>query len=467
MMGRHHTLDEQALQYRHPGHTGEAEIVIGLDFGTSASKVVVQLPGLPGDPAYAVDFGDAAHPSMRFLLPTRLWVTPGGECTLCPRSDARLVRDIKLALFAGCEPPENLHDPCHSGVHPEAVAVAYLALVLRRARTWFLTAKRDIVGHLARLNWSVNLGVPSPCIENNAENRRFRRVGTAAWLVSLRACAVTIEHAMDQLRPVTTSPEDWAPNAGGPVCDFAIVPEIAAGAIGYAASALRREGLHLMVDVGASTLDICSFVLHGDAGDDRYSLLTADVQRLGTLRLHRERLGAVRQAYDERAREVSGEYDPLSPVPEDVEPYLLPPERVRAAIRRAEGELGGTCQRMLRRVILDLRRRRDPHAAAWRERLPILLIGGGAESRFFRSLVEDLGGWLTSHVGSKGVTLLPLELPSSVSTAQSEQHRLAVAWGLSHQEFNIGEIIPADRVADIPPRPCRTWEDQFVSKDQA
>jgi hypothetical protein len=95
------------------------------------------------------------------------------------------------------------------------------------------------------------------------------------------------------------------------------------------------------------------------------------------------------------------------------------------------------------------------------------LIGGGAESPFFRSLVEELGEWLASHVGNKGVALPPLELPSTVSTTRSEQHRLAVAWGLSHQEYNIGEIIPADRIPDIPPPPCRTWEDRFVSKDQA
>src|ERR1051325_9653232 len=110
MTERDHMLDEQVLQYRHAGHTGEAELVIGLDFGTSASKVVVRLPGLPGEPAYAVDFGDAAHSSMRYLLPTRLWVDGRGACTLYARPGAQLVRDIKFALFAGYETPDDLRD---------------------------------------------------------------------------------------------------------------------------------------------------------------------------------------------------------------------------------------------------------------------------------------------------------------------------------------------------------------------
>ena len=37
-------FDEHLLQYSHPGQTGECELVIGLDFGTSASKVIIQAP---------------------------------------------------------------------------------------------------------------------------------------------------------------------------------------------------------------------------------------------------------------------------------------------------------------------------------------------------------------------------------------------------------------------------------------
>lgn len=72
-----------------------------------------------------------------------------------------------------------------------------------------------------------------------------------------------------------------------------VVPEVAAQAVGYARSTLRDPGLHLLVDVGATTLDICGFILHQAEGRDRYELLTTTVERLGALELHRERLGAL------------------------------------------------------------------------------------------------------------------------------------------------------------------------------
>src|SRR5207237_728619 len=98
---------------------GEAEVVVGFDFGTSASKVVVQAPGLPGNPAYAVDFGDVAHPSMRYLLPTRLSVAAGGSCTLRGQEPARLVNDIKLELFTDHELLKSNNGPRSQGFSPE------------------------------------------------------------------------------------------------------------------------------------------------------------------------------------------------------------------------------------------------------------------------------------------------------------------------------------------------------------
>jgi len=307
-------FDDHVLQYKQPGMSGECDLVVGLDFGTSTSKVVVQAPDLPGGQAYAVDFGDFAHSSMAYLLPARVWVTPNGTCTL-PRKDAKRedakregakwVNGIKLELFDHDDHDEHLKSACgpkQQGLQPEAVAVAYLALLLRYARKWFLKTKRDVIGHFQTLKWSVNLGVPSRCVEDNEENRRFRRVGRAAWMLSVLEENITIGKAQRELLYLSEAPEYWDRDDDDLTCDFDLIPEIAAGADGYARSPHRLDGVHLMIDVGASTVDVCGFLLHQRAGDHRYSLLTAEVQKLGTIRLYHERIRGMEGVHKRHAQ---------------------------------------------------------------------------------------------------------------------------------------------------------------------
>ena len=322
------------------------------------------------------------------------------------------------------------------------------------------------MGHFKTLNWAFNLGVPSPCIDDNEENQRFQHVGKAAWMLSVMEEEVTISKAQDELRYLLKAPEYWVRDDDGLTCDFAIVPEIAAGAVGYALSALRREGLHVVVDIGAATVDACSFVLHERQGSDRYSLLTADVQQLGTIRLHHERILSIQRAFNKQAEDLRDKHDPLSPIAEDIAPYVLSHEQIVSEVQSGEAAFKKLCTLMLHSVIADAKVSRYPNSPVWSGRLPILLIGGGSESPFFRSLVDDIGAWVASYSGNKGAAILPVPMPKTLSNKMASSHRLIVAWGLSHPALDIGEITPPDRIPDIKPTRRRNWEENFINKDQ-
>lgn len=462
--------DVHALQYVQPvrsrQRSGECELVVGFDFGTSATKVIVQAPDLQGSPGFAVDFGRFSHPSHPCLLPSRIWRTPDDVFSLEPIPDGRMIGDLKLRLFAkqGQWPGDQNESP--SQIDALTAATAFLALGLRHTRKWLLEKKQDLFVYFDQLIWSVNLGVPSPCVEDNPEQAFFRQAGQAAWMLStLPETKISVNRIVAELEQAR-EPDYW--DEHDPLaCDFEIVPEIAAGAVGYALSDLRREGLHLMVDVGASTVDVCSFVLHAPEGSDRYSLLTADVQMVGAIRVHLERINALQRMIDIQAQKLRTGHDPSEPISENVEPYLPCSKIMRADMEEAEDRLQNTCMSIIRRVIWTTKRCRDPNASAWKAaRLPILLIGGGCRLPFYSKALHRLDRWLKANVGNKGILLLEAPVPEPLSQQMTDYHRLAVAWGLSHRALDIGEITPADKIEDIESNESNIMSPNFIDKEQ-
>lgn len=474
-----HTL----LQYRQPGRREPLDLVIGLDFGTSASKVVVQAPERKDILPVAVDFQQHSHSSMSILAPTKLVVHSNGRCTLPRKGDdssdqASVIGDIKVDLFDRSRPLQSSRGPAHYNIDPESAAVAYMALLFRQARRWLLEFRSDVFRQHSKLNWSVNLGVPSPTTaagklqpEASQENERFGRVGKAAWMLSVVEGDITIEKAERELTYLNVEcPHYWDDDPDGFVCDFGIVPEVVAAAIGYAQSDQRRDGVHIVVDVGAATVDVCSFRLNSAHDTDRYNLLTSDVKQLGTIRLHQSRIEAIGELHARLAQRLRDDHDPLVPIADELEKYLPSRDDLDDAVRRSISELSDDCQRVLGRVVYDLKVNRVPRQDPLWQRgnhLSVLLTGGGAAMTFYKDAIEALNEWLTgSYLENDGIRVTHVPIPNSLGRDDDERRRLAVAWGLSHRILDIGEVTPADCIPNIDPPKFVDRTDAFVSKDQ-
>lgn len=134
------------------------DLVIGLDFGTAATKVVVRSPFYAGGRAVAVSFGDLGHRTSPYLLPTRVWSRPDGEFSLEPRGKGAWLTGLKLSLMdLGSAPSQAGHlDDEATRLVP---VVGYLALVLAETRARVLATERDTYGRFD-VRWTLNLGTP-------------------------------------------------------------------------------------------------------------------------------------------------------------------------------------------------------------------------------------------------------------------------------------------------------------------
>lgn len=161
---------------------------------------------------------------------------------------------------------------------------------------------------------------------------------------------------------------------------LAIVPEFAAQMTGYAKSPKRNEGLHLLVDCGAGTLDVVIFNVHRNAHEhvDQFPIFASAVKPLGTHYLMANRLAAFDSVYH------WNDTDLVPSLPE-LARRLKCPQR---ELQDRDNDFRDRVAAVVNEVLAVTKARRYPTSPAWREGLPVFLTGGGAVCVVFREAIH-------------------------------------------------------------------------------
>jgi len=432
----HDTASVQILKnYVERSHTGFYPIdknnltsaVIGFDFGTSSTKIVVQLPHVMGGVSAALPvpecFRADNHPH---LWATCIYFSQKTRAFSLERQQGfEKITGIKTQLM-GLDFLD-LTDRQANGLSPEILATAFVALILRVTVGW---AVGDTFKETTSegLRWSVNMGVPAVTLDNEKQKKLFSAVLSASWLLASSRDPVTIEtitnyHARS-VKMGTPSELSSFKDAG-----LTLIPEIVAASVGFIKSNLASEGLYVMVDVGASTLDASAFDLSRDEhGIWDYKIYTADVRLFGVFAT-----------------------------------------KWIEKIKVKDTDLLDACSVMLRRVVWRSRIKESTRSVAWSTKLPVLICGGGRDMELYRKAISSINDLLRKNPEASGIEPMTVPLPVNLTVDVSENsfHRLAVAWGLSFEEFEFGEIFTPSYIDDFEYQDHNSsWEDRFIDKDQ-
>lgn len=261
------------------------DMFIGLDFGTSCSKVVIRDSNRRDH--YAVPFFEIGADNP-FLLPSHIFIDSDGRYYLddhnVPDRALSIIRDLKLTLM---QDPRNVLYMIH--------ATAYLALVTRHARGWLLSTYRDTYKSTG-ITWGLNLGLPAERSEDEYLSRRFQTLALAAANLAGRPGEITQETAAQYINFATRALNDESPETLG----FSIwpdmvgvYPEIAAQVIGFVESErwdADSKPFVTLIDIGAGTVDVSFFSIE-KRGERRFRFFQNKVAENGVMNLHRERIG--------------------------------------------------------------------------------------------------------------------------------------------------------------------------------
>lgn len=403
-----------------PGYEGGRvlRVRMGIDFGTSYTKVALRVR----DKVLFVNWKGVRKGKELYLLP--------GEISHFHDDRTRLGRAPGVSDVQGSLKSPFLALKSRPKIAYQSSTV-FLAWVMRYARAWLYRYHPELIQGRT-LAWTVNIGAATDPWSRCSIVSSYREVVTCAWQLSQVSGELTLNAAKELLRGRQCVPEG--------LDDVNVIPEFVAQILGYVKSPQRLDGLHLLVDVGAGTLDVAAFNIYRNPREqaDRYPIFEGSVDSLGTHVLMGARLSTAVSDI------VGWEDDGEVPTPEKlVELTDLDISAVKVIDHGFERIVAQKIASVLQRT----RQKRYPGAREWKHGLRVFLAGGGSHCSIYRRSV-------LKAFESLGVKALLTDFPALDSLDQlkdSDFHRLSVAYGLTYDADSIGTIVRPQDIEDIKP----------------
>jgi len=346
--------------------TPEVDLTLGIDFGTSCTKVVIGDHGWLGL-SYAVPVGIGNNGLERFLRATQV------------AAGRQVETNLKMRLM---ENPES--------IELRDLVVLYLAGVIRDSISWFSAEKAGRYKN-RKVIWSLNLGFAAKRIDDGPLVQAYKEVANLAAELGPSDHPLNLA-SVSELR---ANPAADPSIRIIPVNRIALYPEIAAQLAGYINSPYRAQGNLILIDVGAGTLDVSTVILHSNKVEDIVSFHVCEVEPLGALKLLQARLSAIENVALGSVRKGLAEYQSGTvPIPDNL-PELLGGRRAGRACVNAFEEASRNFADEAIRVATTVASRfrmlqRDAHANTsfdpWPGQLRFFFAGGGSRLDFYRRL---------------------------------------------------------------------------------
>lgn len=411
-------ISDWACQY--PGrHHEETELIIGLDFGTSYTKVVI---GNVSD-HYAIPLNPNSQE--KYLLPGIFSILDDDRCVLgnIESSKCRL-ENLKIAL---------LDDKLHT--EEKTAIIIYIALVLRKSRNWIMTEKVNIFKEKL-LDWYINIGVPTDSYHNTKLNNQYKEIVRMAWVLSILPLQITWNMTINLVNSFYQYEKKINKKDLMHDDKIGIFPEFVAQIAGYVRSPSKKDDLHLLIDIGAGTVDITTFNVYHTEGEPLYPVFARKVSKHGTVYLMRHRL--------KYSGNDSLQWSPFKKAPSSSE-FARMTGTPLETIKKADKIFKNNLSALITSRLTYTKKQRHPLSKTWRKGVPTFLCGGGSYCDTYRQIIQSVSSHYPLII--ENLPQLPnLEAPE---LPRENYHRLSVAVGLSFNIDDIGVIKLEHEIEDL------------------
>lgn len=399
-------------------------VVMGLDFGTSCSKVVIRIPGMGiiTPIKFQTDNGNS------YLHPTKIYSTEDGELFINATTGATESYNLKIPFIKRAGINETDVNTTAQEEEKEK-AVGYLAYVIGLSRRYFMEQHRETIKYF-KIDWNLNIGIPSAGFDNENEMEIFKELALAAWWVSTQESNITSELVLEGIQRAASI--DYSLDIHRDAVN--VVPEIIAQVSGYAKSDQGKDGLYILIDIGASTLDVSTFIIEEKEEEIHYKFCSAITSALGAYELHLRRL-SIFEKFKGFTLIDSLTNEPMSPVPEILSDYLSPENVLKLKEPyEEEEEIARECRKVIRKSWKMAKDGEERNHPDFKQGITTFLCGGGHKLRFYNMAVKEIDYDFTYNQNFGSFRLIELPTPGTLKSQgidTEDYHRISVAYGLS------------------------------------
>jgi len=409
--------------------TGKKRLVIGLDFGAAFSKVMI------GDcrVKYAVPFTEFAQPDNQYLLPSILNIDENNLCRLSSAANANsTASNLKLPLLDDTGTDEDM-----------LWLAAYLALVFRASTGWLLEHYKKRYGH-CELLWSINASLPLDSASDSELSGIYQQVLHTAWIISVLPGPITLNR-VEQYRSANANAFDAFPVVYRSKIitknSINTFPVCSAQICGYVHSQNCSNDLHMLIDVGAGTINIATFMVENTqqvTGENKCTLYACAVEPIGVNYLLKRRYENL-QLPDE-------EINLFKDIPDNYT-FSQTHELTEKDIKFADTLYSGDAARLINKIMNITKNQYCPDSGSWQSGVKTFTYGGGAHLEIVQNIIDRLENKLPPHKISS-IKLDPPDDLIAENLPADSYDRLSVAYGLSYEVDEIERVTKKEFIED-------------------
>lgn len=446
------------------GHRGRPlRINLGIDLGTSFSKVVYRL----GGESYPVRFGEGKNNIEDYLVPSVVAVNSKGiKCRFEIKDEEKLKKAVQLPNFKICLTCEHNGEPTgckitkcdlsnlKQGYLPSTIAdeeasfltAFYLAKLIARTKQEVRRQlpEREIPSDI-NIKWSANLAVPDRYLDSRVVEG-FRQALEIGWLMAEIFLSRPELSLKDEIANCYVNAQKLHAEIKGELFnqgkdfDCFTYSEIGAEVASVTLSPTSEEGLYVLVDVGAGTVDTSVFRFRRSDGEPLQETYAADIFKLGAAQI------------DSRANRNFAKKSIvwLRQIKENVfrhsaeEALIHITEEIKSAEESVVSDLKDKLIGVYREAFS-----KQKDVNVW-SKLKLVMGGGGSAIGSYGASAR--AAFSPKVPGIPEIEFSTLKVPSDfqMETLPVNQfHRFAVAYGLSRDRIELPEIFAAHQISPM------------------